>query len=247
MIKEEFINKINALMDIIEEIAAESDDFKGYKVSPLLKEIVNLLEDNNDKEQDTLGIQFNTYQFVSEVYKRMGRFSLAAKYHEKALDASIVLCTRYNKKLNGIDALLYDILAAGKVPVFGLLKRGGKVYTKVIPDAKSRTLLPIIESKIYPDSIVYTDNFASYDVLDVSDFKHYRINHSTQFVDKKDRQNHINGIENFWNQAKRHMRKFNGIPKAHFELYLKECEWRFNTPSAKQQLTMLKQIVKGKI
>ncbi|EPM5567261.1 transposase, partial [Providencia stuartii] len=29
--------------------------------------------------------------------------------------------------------------AAGKVPVFGLLKRGGKVYTKVIPDAKSRT------------------------------------------------------------------------------------------------------------
>ncbi|CAM7129570.1 IS1595 family transposase [Escherichia coli] len=61
--------------------------------------------------------------------------------------------------------------AAGKVPVFGLLKRGGKVYTKVIPDAKSRTLLPIIESKIYPDSIVYTDNFASYDVLDVSDFK----------------------------------------------------------------------------
>ncbi|MDQ6952790.1 MAG: transposase, partial [Mariprofundaceae bacterium] len=27
--------------------------------------------------------------------------------------------------------------AAGKVPVFGLLKRGGKVYTKIIPDAKS--------------------------------------------------------------------------------------------------------------
>ncbi len=26
--------------------------------------------------------------------------------------------------------------AAGKVPVFGLLKRGGKVYTKIIPDAK---------------------------------------------------------------------------------------------------------------
>lgn len=35
--------------------------------------------------------------------------------------------------------------AAGKEPVFGLLRRGGKVYTRVIPDAKSRTLLPIIE------------------------------------------------------------------------------------------------------
>jgi transposase len=30
--------------------------------------------------------------------------------------------------------------AAGKTPVFGLLKRGGKVYARVIPDVKSRTL-----------------------------------------------------------------------------------------------------------
>ena len=30
--------------------------------------------------------------------------------------------------------------AAGKVPVFGLLKRGGKVYTKIISDASSATL-----------------------------------------------------------------------------------------------------------
>ncbi|MBH2056523.1 transposase [Neisseria meningitidis] len=48
-----------------------------------------------------------------------------------------------------------------------------------------------------------------------------------------ERQNHINGIENFWSQAKRHLRKFNGIPKAHFELYLKECEWRFNNSEIK--------------
>ncbi len=38
--------------------------------------------------------------------------------------------------------------------------------------------------------------------------------------------NDINGIENFWNQAKRHIRRFNDIPVAHFHLYLKECEWR---------------------
>lgn len=122
---------------------------------------------------------------------------------------------------------------AEKVPVFGHLKPGNKVYTKVIPDAKLRTLRPIIESKIYPDSIVYNNNFASYDVLDVSDFKHYWLNHSPQFVDKKGRKNHINGIENYWSQAKRHMRKFNRIPKAHFELYLKECEWRFNRQNTK--------------
>ena len=43
--------------------------------------------------------------------------------------------------------------AAGKVPVFGILKRGGRVYTQIIPDAASKTLMPIIRDKIQPDSI----------------------------------------------------------------------------------------------
>ena len=132
--------------------------------------------------------------------------------------------------------------AAGKIPVFGLLKRKGRVYTKVITDASSLTLIPIIERKVIPDSIVYSDCWRGYNALDVSQFKHYRINHSKLFADKK---NHINGIENFWNQAKRHMRKFNGIPKENFGLFLKECEWRFNNPHPKVQLTLLKQWVKG--
>ncbi len=34
--------------------------------------------------------------------------------------------------------------AAGKVAVFGFLKRGGKVYTAIIPNAGTKTLLPII-------------------------------------------------------------------------------------------------------
>jgi len=131
--------------------------------------------------------------------------------------------------------------AGGKIPVFGLLKRRGKVYTKIIPDASSATLMPILERKIVPDSIVYSDCWKGYNVLDVSDFKHFRINHSELFAD---RQNHINGIENFWNQAKRHMRKFNGVPKAHFGLFLKECEWRFNTSDPSEQLDQIKQWVK---
>lgn len=131
--------------------------------------------------------------------------------------------------------------ATGKVPVFGLLKRNGKVYAVIIPDAKSHTLMPIIRQKVTPDSIVYSDAFCSYNALDVSEFKHYRINHSKLFADKH---NHINGIENFWNQAKRHLRKYNGVPKSHFHLYLKECEWRFNNSDPKRQLNQLKQWVK---
>ena len=127
--------------------------------------------------------------------------------------------------------------AAGKVAVFGLLKRGGKVYTAIITNAKTETLLPIIEQKVKPDSIVYTDTFKAYNALDVSDFHHMRINHSELFADK---QNHINGIENFWNQAKRHLRKFNGILPENFYWFLKECEWRFNSGDHQKLLKQLK-------
>ena len=151
---------------------------------------------------------------------------------EIELDESCFCGSRKGKRGRG---------AAGKVPVFGLLKRGGKVYTKIIPDASSATLMPIIEQKLVPDSIVYTDCWHGYNALDVTDFKHYRINHSQLFANK---QNHINGIENFWNQAKRQMRKFNGIPREHFIYILKECEWRFNNPDPKIQIKQLKQWVK---
>ena len=131
--------------------------------------------------------------------------------------------------------------AAGKVAVFELLKRNGQVYTVAVPNTQTATLLPIIREQVKPDSIVYTDSYRSYDVLDVSEFSHFRINHSTHFAEKH---NHINGIENFWNQAKRHLRKFNGIPKEHFELYLKECEWRFNYSEIKVQISILKQLLR---
>jgi len=127
--------------------------------------------------------------------------------------------------------------AAGKIPVFGILKRKGKVYTKVIPDASSATLMPIITNKIRPDSVVYTDCWTAYNAIDVTQFHHFRINHSELFAD---RHNHINGIENFWNQAKRWLRKYNGVPKEHFPLFLKECEFRFNFGSPAAQLNTLK-------
>lgn len=80
---------------------------------------------------------------------------------------------------------------------------------------------------------LYTDSFGSYDALDVSQFRHVRINHSHEFA--RDR-NHINDIENFWNQAKRVLRKCNGIPRDSFPLFLNTCEFRFNYGTHRQQL-----------
>jgi transposase len=157
----------------------------------------------------------------------------AEQFHGKIeLDESYFGGVRKGKRGRG---------AVGKVPVFGLLKRGGKIYAQVINDAQKTTLTPIIKEKVTPDSVVYTDSFKAYNALDASEFKHYRINHSKQFADKH---NHINGIENFWNQAKRHLRKFNGIQKERFYLFLKECERRFNTGNPSMLFKDLKKLLK---
>lgn len=89
--------------------------------------------------------------------------------------------------------------AAGKTTVFGMLKRQGKVYTVIVENTKTDTLMAEIARKIRPDSIVYIDYYRSYNALDISEFHHHRIDHSEEFANEK---NHINDIENFWNQAK---------------------------------------------
>ena len=81
----------------------------------------------------------------------------------------------------------------------------------MIPSAKSTVLMGIIREKVRPDSVIYTDSLNAYDVLDVSEFHHQRINHSEQFVEAG--KVHINGIEDFWNQAKRHCAGTTASPK----------------------------------
>jgi len=183
---------------------------------------------------DLIGIQANTAALFYRKLRQLITDHLAYVEHEIfdgviELDESYFGGARKGKRGRG---------AAGKVVVFGILKRGGKVYTKVVGDTRSATLMPVIQRKIAPDSIVYTDSYRSYNALDVSGFHHQRINHSVDFARGK---NHINGIENFWNQAKRVLRKYNGIPKDTFHLFLKECEFRFNYGTPKQQFNIIKE------
>lgn len=126
--------------------------------------------------------------------------------------------------------------AAGKVPVFGLLKRGGQVHAVMIPNIRSATLMPIIRQRVQPDAVVYSDGYFSYDSLDVSEFRHVRVDKGRGYAQGRA---HINGIENFWSQAKRHLRRYNGIPRQSFHLFLAECEWRFNHAPPANLLSLL--------
>jgi transposase len=116
--------------------------------------------------------------------------------------------------------------AANKIPVFGMLKRQGKVYTKIIEKPSKAELMPIIKGKILEGTTVNSDGWKSYDGLILNGYKHRRVFHSkNEFARGK---SHINGIENFWGIAKIRLAKFRGIHKSHFYFHLKECEFRFN-------------------
>ena len=116
--------------------------------------------------------------------------------------------------------------AAGKTPVFGLLKREGKVFVKIVPNCSREELMPIIQGKILEGSTIHTDGWKAYDGLIINGYNHYRVfHHENEFARGK---SHVNGIEGFWSYAKRRLSKFNGLSNETFLLHLKETECRFN-------------------
>ena len=105
-------------------------------------------------------------------------------------------------------------------------------------NAKTETRPNFLVSKSMYAPIVscILTRFGLNNALDVSAFRQVRINHSELFADQW---NHINGIENFWNQAKHHMRRFSGIKRTNCYWFLKEWEWRFNVGDYLQLLTQI--------
>jgi transposase len=75
-------------------------------------------------------------------------------------------------------------------------------------------------------SIIYTDQFRSYDGLVIYGFRHERIDKSVRFSNGRV---YINGIEGFWSYAKERLLKFHGVSRENFVYYLKELEFRYNS------------------
>lgn len=113
---------------------------------------------------DLLGVQYNTAILFYHKIRLVIEYHLAQEAKE-LFDGGIELDESY---FGGIRKGKRGRGAGGKTAVFGLLKRNGKVYTVVVKDTKTDTLMPIITSKIKPDSIVYTDCYKSYNALDAS-------------------------------------------------------------------------------
>jgi transposase len=78
-----------------------------------------------------------------------------------------------------------------KTPVFGLLKRDGRVYTQVVKNCSVSELMPIIWEYASKDSVIFSDCFKSYEgLLDYGFKHHFRVIHSKNEFAKGN--NHIN-------------------------------------------------------
>ncbi len=112
-----------------------------------------------------------------------------------------------------------------KVPVMGIMKRGGKVRTMVVDDREKKTLQAEIKAHVKPGASIYTDELLSYEGL-AENYAHAVINHAVAYVDGRV---HTNCLENFWSLLKRGIGgTYVSVEPFHLFRYLDEQTFRYN-------------------
>ena len=114
-----------------------------------------------------------------------------------------------------------------KVPVFGMVQRGGRVAAVTVPNVKRATVLPHIQERVLPASTVYTDEYVVYNTLGDEGYDHKRIPHAEKVYVSGDV--HTNTIEGFWSLTKRGIAGvYHSVSAKHLQGYLNEYAWRYN-------------------
>lgn len=126
--------------------------------------------------------------------------------------------------------------AAGKSVVFGMLERnGGEVYTKVVPDASRKSLIPEITRQVPEGTRISTDEWLPYRVLSSLGYKHDTVEHGAKQWANGD--SHVNTLEAFWSMLKRSIRGTHiHVSPKHLPKYLGEFEYRYNLRKRPDQM-----------
>ena len=106
--------------------------------------------------------------------------------------------------------------------------------TKALPLGKNKSLAATKTARL--------SLYSGRETLQQEDLHYQLIKNSPEFLEKEPK---MNDVKNFLSQSKRHLRKFNGVPKTHFYYFVKECEWRFNFGTPDKLLKTLKQWAKS--
>jgi transposase-like protein len=116
-----------------------------------------------------------------------------------------------------------------KTAVMGILERGGKVITRVVPSTKKKALQSEIREHVLAGSALFTDSLKSYEGL--SEFQHEVVDHAVEYVRGEV---HTNGLENFWSLLKRGLNgTYVSVEPFHLFRYLDEQAFRYNNSNSK--------------
>ena len=114
-----------------------------------------------------------------------------------------------------------------KTAVVGLVERGGKIVTQVIPDVKKATLQPIVEENVEKGATVYTDELRSYNGLTAAGYNHAKVLHSHDIYVIGNI--HTNTIEGFWGNTKPGITGvYRHVSPKYLQSYLNEYAFRYN-------------------
>jgi transposase-like protein len=114
-----------------------------------------------------------------------------------------------------------------KPTVVGMVERGGRVRARVTPSRRGAVLGRAVLAKVNPESIIITDDWASYKPLRRHYIDHKVINHSAgRYVQGS---THTNTIEGFFGNLKTGMRgAYKKVSPRYLQTYLNEYTWRYN-------------------
>ncbi|WP_165045873.1 IS1595 family transposase [Dysgonomonas sp. ZJ709] len=119
-----------------------------------------------------------------------------------------------------------------KVPVFGMVERGGKLIARVVTDVKGETLKDIIKQTIKETATLMTDEYLGYKGLEKM-YKHYVVNHGAKQYVNGDA--YTNTMEGFWSLLKRGIIGiYHSMTRKHLQKYVDEFVFRYNTRKLKE-------------
>lgn len=116
---------------------------------------------------------------------------------------------------------------SNKTVVFGMVERGGDIITRVVPDTKKKSLLPLVEKHVVKGTLLSTDQWPAYKSLGRMGYTHKSVDHSCKEWVNGDC--HTNTLEGFWSHFKNSVRgTHKSISRKHMAKYLGEFKFRFN-------------------
>jgi len=120
-----------------------------------------------------------------------------------------------------------------RLPVFGLLCRGGQVRLFMLRNVQTETIQPIVHQMVQRGARVYTDSYGIYHFLSRDGYQHRVVNHGAgEYALDLDGDGqceiHCNTMECTWSWLRQMVRTYRGLSKVYLPLYIAQSEFLFN-------------------